>query len=538
MDRFALWVIVGAVLGANTGLHAATYEQDQYKRQGLNVVSAVIDGNEVAYQDAVDKYLEQNPDDLESMYILALLHTRQGQIDAAMNWITRAVDQGLPIGRFIAGPRDLLAPLHQSASWRQYVDRRLIDHPDQRLVHGPMVGAVTSHGAALWVRTAEAETVHVEVSPIVTIAGDAAAKGTVASRARTTPEQDYTARIEVDGLQADCVYGYSVLVDDRLGALGTFRTSVMRGTPTRFSVGFGGGAGFTPEHERMWNTIGSHDLRLFLLLGDNVYIDEPTKPAAQRYCYYRRQSRPEWRRFVSSVPIYAIWDDHDFMTNDGWGGPAIDVPAWKRNVWEVFRQNWVNPAYGGGTRNPGCWFDFYWGDVHFIMLDGRYYRQDPEAPDASMLGSVQKAWLRQTLSASKATFKVLVSPVPWSPGTKPGSRDTWDGYAGEREEIFDLIAGRRVEGVILLSADRHRSDLWCIDRPGAYPLFEFESSRLTNMHRHGSVPGCLFSYNAKCSFGKLTFDTTATNPTVVYDIYSIDNERIHTFTVRHSQLEF
>ncbi|MCP4516497.1 MAG: hypothetical protein GY824_14870, partial [Delftia sp.] len=40
----------------------------------------------------------------------------------------------------------------------------------------------------------------------------------------------------------------------------------------------------------------------------------------------------------------------------------------------MFKQNWNNPGFGGGEKQPGCWYDFQIADVHFIMLDGRYYR--------------------------------------------------------------------------------------------------------------------------------------------------------------------
>jgi len=73
----------------------------------------------------------------------------------------------------------------------------------------------------------------------------------------------------------------------------------------------------------------------FFHMGDNVYTDHPEHPEVQRYNYYRRQSRPEFRRFVSDVANYAIWDDHDFTVNDGIGSPHADEPAWKRKVWEM-----------------------------------------------------------------------------------------------------------------------------------------------------------------------------------------------------------
>ena len=76
----------------------------------------------------------------------------------------------------------------------------------------------------------------------------------------------------------------------------------------------------------------------------------------------------------SSAAIYSIWDDHDFGKNDTSGGIETFSPDWKLPVWKVFKENWNNPYYGGGAKQPGCWFDFSIGDVDFFMTDGRYYR--------------------------------------------------------------------------------------------------------------------------------------------------------------------
>ena len=61
--------------------------------------------------------------------------------------------------------------------------------------------------------------------------------------------------------------------------------------------------------------------------GDNVYIDTPTVRATQQYCYYRRQSRPEFRSFVSSTAVYAIWDDHETSNNSWKDGAENHDPA-------------------------------------------------------------------------------------------------------------------------------------------------------------------------------------------------------------------
>ena len=317
-------------------------------------------------------------------------------------------------------------------------------------------------------------------------------------------------------------------------------TSLKKDAPSdKFTIGFGGGSGYVPENERMWDTIGAIEPRALLLLGDNVYIDDPETPEMQLFHYYRRQSQPEWGKLAKTVPIYSIWDDHDFTTNDGWGGPDIEKPSWKRDVWEIYKENWDNPYYGGGKENPGCWFDFSIGDVHFIMIDGRYYRESPKDETPSMLGPVQMKWLKKTLTEKPATFTVICTNVPMAPKVKPGSKDTWDGYPEERSAIYQFIADQKIPGVVILSADRHRSDAYKVDTEinGMYPLFEFSSSRLTNQHVHKLIDHSLFGYNDKQSFGKIDFDLTTEDPTVKYTIINIDGKKIHDLTIKLSQLQ-
>ena len=170
------------------------------------------------------------------------------------------------------------------------------------------------------------------------------------------------------------------------------------------------------------------------------------------------------------------------------------------------------------------------------MLDGRIYRTNPYDKNPTMLGPVQKAWLFEQLKESSATFKVLASPVPWSFDAKGDAVDTWNGYKEERNEIFNFLAANKIDGVILISADRHRSDAWRIERDNGYPLYEFESSRLTNQGMARLMPKALFGYNQKQSFGLLTFNTLTTNPTVKYEIVSIDSEVIHSITLQKSEI--
>ena len=134
-------------------------------------------------------------------------------------------------------------------------------------------------------------------------------------------------------------------------------------------------------------------------------------------------------------------------------------------------------------------------------------------------------------------IKIVVSSVPWAFDAKPGSRDTWAGFPGERKELFDFMTAENIDGVILISADRHRSDVRKIEREGDYPLYDFLSSRLTNIHTHELLPGSLIQYNEKCSFGEFTFNLNEDDPEIKFVIKSIDNEDKGEVDLRLSDLK-
>ena len=480
--------------------------------------------------DKVDQELA--PADIEepeTHFVRMMSSLRQGNVDDAVGHAKTALDKGLVFDRLVAGPRDFLAPLYKTEDFQSWQEK----YKPGALVHGPMVGSVTDSQASFWIRTAKESTFLVRVYPM-----DGDFPVSISSAVTTRAEDDFTGIGIAKNLEPGTRYRYAIEIDSKLYRMDepAFRTSPKQHSAGEFSVGFGGGAGYVPKWEYMWDTIRKADPHAFLMLGDNVYIDDPEHSLTMKYCYYRRQSRPEWRRFVSSRSIYSIYDDHDFGTNDCVPGPDIDKPSWKRPVWNIFRQNWVNPAYGGGEKQPGCWYDFYIGDVHFIMLDGRYYRT--RKPEPSMLGPVQKQWLKETLKNSKGTFKVLASPVPFTEKIKPGSKDPWDGFANEREEIFSYIENQKINGVFLVAADRHRTDLRITSRKNGYDLYEFESSKLTNRHTHPVVktPGLVWGYNKTCSYALMKFNTKATDPTVRFEAITIDGEVLHTHDLNLSSI--
>ncbi len=522
--RFILGLTALLAIAATAAVVLQELPRGQYKRIHQKELKRIVGGKAGEAASSLEKILEKHPKDVESRYMLVLALAAQGRLDDALPHAQKALQDGLPPGRFVSGPQALRSTLQKHEGFRSLTAKAL--EKEKGIVHGPMIGAVTHDSARIWVRMAKETEVKLSASP--------SSGKPVTAEARATAKSDLTAVVQLKGLKPDTTYRISHEGTE----LGSLRTSPPPGTKSKFSLAFGGGAGYVPPHERMWNTIASLKPRMLFLLGDNVYSDDPTTPEMQRYCYARRQSRPEYRKLLSTTPVYAIWDDHDFGTNDCLGGAGTDDPPWKRPVWRVFCENWVNPSYGGGEAAPGCWFSFSFGDVDFIFLDGRYYRTNPKKPNPSMLGPVQLKWLQQQLQASRGTFKVICSPVPWTFRAKGKSLDTWNGFQEEREKIFGFIEKNKIEGVVLMSADRHRSDAWKIERPDGYDLYEFNSSRLTNQHVHGTMKEAIFSYNATQSFGLVDFDTTAADPSVTYRVVTIAGKVVNTLKLTRRQLAF
>ena len=428
----------------------------------------------------------------------------------------------------ILNGRDLDGSIAQH--WKDPELQAILKKHEIDLFGGPMLGDVTATTAKFWLRATRPGKLIVKVNE------SASGKPVFQAEAMAAQENDLVVVLAVEGLKP--FTHYVAEFTDENGPVGRranrFRTSPAKDQKARFSVGFGGGARYNPPKERIWKTIAGRLPHAFLFLGDNLYQDKPTHRNLQRVYYYRRQMRPEFVELSATTACYAIWDDHDFGANDVSGGLDPFKPDWKVPVWKVFKENWPNPYFGGGEKQPGCWFDFSIGDVDFFMTDGRYYR---DFKKGTMLGPVQKKWLKEKLSTSTATFKVIASGTLWTETADKGGKDSWWGVPEEREEIFSLIDEEKIGGVILLSADRHRTDVYEIKRPKGYTLYEFETSKLTNNHTHGTKSQAIFSYNKGNFFGLLDFDLTKKDPEMTFRCITIDNEEVYNLTLKRSQLQ-
>ena len=451
--------------------------------------------------------------------------------DSSAYYVHEALKHGVELSRYLGGDMPVMQAVLNTNGFQQ-----ILKEYQPEIIHGPMVGDVSKHTAKIWVRTYNSQKLNIEVST-----DESFEKVAFSKTNKTDSNKENTFTFKITNLDENTMYFYRITTPNESVKTGTFQTLGKQ----VFSIAFGACSAHIPWREYMWSTIHSHRPDAFFTLGDNVYIDYPETPQAQLYCYHQRQSNVHWQKFIANTPTYAIWDDHDFGDNDDYGGLEKYEPSWKYDNWKRFQNQWANPSYGGGNEHPGVWFKKSMGDVEFFFLDGRYYREpsyiDKEKDhDLTMLGTEQKEWLKTEILKSKAKFKVLISSVPRAFNAKEGLEgkiDTWLGYPEERNEIFNFLSKNKVEGVFLLSGDRHRADLWEIERENDYTLYEMEVGRLTNTHRHPAMPGVSFSYNEKDAFGKLNFDFSKNDPSVTYEIWSIDNEKIFSHTVQLSELK-
>lgn len=359
------------------------------------------------------------------------------------------------------------------AAWPLRGLARSLGYP--RVMQGPMIGVPGPTHFTVWARVSGALPVQVEYST------DRSFRSTkITSALNATAAGDFIAAICVEGLQPATRYYYRVLVDgivDRYQPT-PYATQTAPGGVADFRVAFGSCARYAWDREqRIFDGVVSQSPDLFFWLGDNVYADTEAPEMIADELRRQRNVAP-LQPLIRSVPQLAIWDDHDFGYNNSDGSS----PG-KQQALAVFRRYWANPS-SGLPSTPGVFFDYSYGGIDFMFLDGRYHRDPNDAPDGptkNFLGAGQMAWLKERLLASRAPFKVLVCGSGWSSADGPRG-DTWSAFLTERNSLFDFIRDRGIDGVVLLSGDSHVGELNCIPRSqaGGYDLYDLVSSPLAN----------------------------------------------------------
>ena len=417
------------------------------------------------------------------------------------------------------------------------------------LVAGPMLADVTQRGAVVWVQTEGATEVRVVATPVE---GDAPA---VEAAAATTAAGTASARLF--GLAPGAAYDVAVYADGVDVTPRTYPTRVTtqplwqyREDPPTFTAAFGScyynnDAPFDRPGRpyggptAVFESIRQKRPDLMLWLGDNVYLREVDwwSPEGIDYRYRHARSEPDLQPLLAAAAHYATWDDHDYGPNN-----SDRSYIHKGAALETFADYWPNPTYGLPSV-PGTFTQFEWADTEFFVLDDRYHRAPNNAPlrERTILGAEQLQWLLDALTASRATFKVVVNG-----GQILNPVEVFETYVNvaprERQVLLDQIAARRIDGVVFLSGDRHHGELMRLERPGTYPLYEFTSSPLTagavetplDAENPIRVPGTLIA--GVRNFGTLTVSGPRTDRTLTMRAFSAEGALLWEHAVRAGAL--
>ncbi|MDO8544752.1 MAG: alkaline phosphatase D family protein [Opitutaceae bacterium] len=394
------------------------------------------------------------------------------------------------------------------------------------LALGPMIGHTGPRDTRIWARASQPARLAVRIGTDADLANARVIEGPALGG-----DSDFMGHVVVEGLQPTTTYHYAIILDGKTAMAQpypSFTTAPETGSAGKTRVAFSscvGRSGFMTA--AIWAEMSARPrFDLLLMLGDNTYADS-TVPEIQRRHYYDHRGTLGYAEITRRVPTYAIWDDHDYGPNDS------DRTAQGKEIsLQTFQQFWANPGYGQRD-DPGAYFKFSRGDVDFFMLDNRYHRSPNRAPDdgtKTMLGAAQLAWFKRELLASRAKVKLIASGSEWEPN---GHLDSWTSFGRERDEIFGFMREHDVQGVILLSGDRHFT--------GAYQIggrfIEVTSGPLGSRTTNGvNKPDMFLNLVEGTMCSVFDVDTTAAEPRVTLEVYRGGFGRIHERTLTWDEI--
>ncbi|PYM25563.1 MAG: hypothetical protein DMD78_06165 [Candidatus Rokuibacteriota bacterium] len=333
----------------------------------------------------------------------------------------------------------------------------------------------------MWARAIRAGEVAIEVTP---------AGGAPQRMARPAADaDDLIVRVALDGLSPATRHRY-VVSQGGERVEGEFATAPVPTEPARVSFlwsGDLGGGGFCRLLDggyRIFRAMARHPADFFLFAGDTIYADVPCNrpgvvPGADfvattltefraRHRYNREDAAVQ--DFLRRTPVFANWDDHE-VKND-FSGPTEPLMPVGR---QAFLEYW--PVAAGGDDPHRMYRSVRWGRLlELFILDTRQYRSpnvEPDGPAKTMLGAAQRRWLLDGVTASTATWKMVVTSVPLAvPTGRPERRDSWTdvnvfgmapengtGFVTERDAILRQLRTRGVKNLVFLAADVHHAEV-------------------------------------------------------------------------------
>ncbi len=298
--------------------------------------------------------------------------------------------------------------------------------------------------------------------------GNGALKARVWREGESTPvlEQPAAAldgfvHFDAAGLEPFTWYGFDFGDGDERSAPGRFRTTPAAGqsVPLTFGAVSCTKLGFplTPLKQAAMR----RDLDAFLFLGDTVYSDGADDLDGFRDKWSQSIAHPNHHALRAATSAIDTWDDHEMF--DNWNADNAGPPDTLAGLQAFYEHQPLHP--GPGRR---IWRSLKWGATAEVFVldcrgERRPSRQQYVSPD-------QLEWLKDALSASTASFRIIMNSVPISnfPGAFFGltENDRWQGYPAQREDILGHIEDTNLRGVLWLAGDFHLACMGRVSRSG------------------------------------------------------------------------
>ncbi|MDP4285262.1 MAG: alkaline phosphatase D family protein [Bacteroidota bacterium] len=223
----------------------------------------------------------------------------------------------------------------------------------------------------------------------------------------------------------------------------------------------------------------------FVHTGDIVYYDQQAKNLAlARWHWQRMYSFPTLVEFHKQIPSYFMKDDHDTWMNDCW--PEMQTKFMGDFTFKQGQQLFLDQVPMGDK----TYRTFRWGkDLQIWLVEGRDFRSPnlmPDGPDKTIWGKEQIEWFKNTVEASDATFKILISQTPIVGPDRPQKKDNLSNkvFYHEGEMLRKYI--QQQPNMHIVNGDRH----WqYASRDPETGLLEFSCGPASNEHAGGWKKG-------------------------------------------------
>jgi len=405
------------------------------------------------------------------------------------------------------------------------------------------VGDVTDTGAVVWARGHSP-------APITVRYGKAGEALRSERQIGVTAAADLAGTVALAGLAPGARHRYTVSQSGN-DVAGEFVTAPPAGAAVPVRFAWSGDLGSRTQCRHLtdgypiFRTLARFKVDFFVFVGDTIYADHACGGADRvpgyqfvattlpGYLAKHRYNRadPGVQAYFRSLSVYAIWDDHEVRNNFSGPGEAL-MPAGRQAFLDYFP---IRPP----AEEPGRLYRaFRWGSlVDLFILDTRQYRSpnaEPDGPGKTMLGAAQKRWLIESVTASTATWKVIVSSVPLSVATGGKAHDSWSnanplgfpeengtGFAIERDALIRAFRQRGVRNLVFLAADVHHAELIRHHPVPDWSFHEFIAGPLSaSLGRprpldNGLNPRSLFAMGGMENFGEVSVDATGLTVRIV-----------------------